>query len=206
MAAKAIDMVTPVTAETFQRLNFSAGIALHSIDIANVADAEALVALMEANRDKWFGATKGNPRINENKSHWEPSINGKRLPFKGEKKFDTARPTLGITLVEFTPENMKAASGCAEVEDAETDHAIVKPVADVTPDSYFSNIVVVLNNGDNGLYAVELKNALCISGANTSFTDKDVGSIDVEFVAHADSPTSSKYLPIEYHFFASPTD
>lgn len=205
MAEKVLDMVTPVTADTFARLNFSAGMVAHDIDLSKVADAEALAALLQTNAANSFGATKGNPRIDENRSYWSASFNGKRMPYKGDTRFDSARPTLGVTLVEFTPSNQAAASGAATVE-TNGNVTTVQPLADIKEGSYYSNVLFIGNNGTDGLYVAELKNALCVSSGAATFTDKDIASFDVEFAAHANNPADIKHLPIKYYFFKAPVD
>lgn len=204
MADTIIDMVTPVTADTFERLNFSAGMAAHDIDISSATDAASLVALLDAAKTKWFGATKGNPRISLNRTYWSAGFNQKRLPVKGDTHFESARPTLGITLVEFSPENQMAASGAAEKETS-GNVTTVQPLADIKEESYFSNVLFIGNNGSDGLYVAELKNALCVSSGTATFTDTDVASMDVEFLAHADSAADIKNLPIKFYFFRSAT-
>lgn len=208
MADSNINMVTPITAETFRRLNFNAGMLLANFDISSATDAESLMALIvseTAQQDSWLGATKGNIDISEGKSYWNPNINGRRMPFKGEKQFDTASPKITGTLVEFTPENVRAVSGSADIT-SNGSVTIVQPTATVKPNHYFDNLVFVSNLGSDGLYVAEADNVLCTSGINSQNADKDIGTLPFEFVAHSDSPVFTNELPIRYYFFPSSVD
>lgn len=199
-----MQMVTPVTAETFKDLNFNAGMLLKNFDFASATDATSLMALIvsaEVQRDSWLGATKGGINVQENKSYWSPSMDGRRMPFKGEKQFDTAEPKVTGTLVQYTPRNVKAISGAAEITGENTNVVKVQPLANIREGDYFDNVVFVGNVGSDGLYVAEIKNALCTSGMNSQSTDKDIGTMPFEFTAHADSPVFTEELPISYYFF-----
>ena len=48
---------------------------------------------------------------------------------------------------------------------------------------------------------IELSNALNITGANFTFTDKGEGTLPVEFTAHQDSLDDMEYAPCQIVFF-----
>lgn len=205
-----VNMVTPVTAETFKRLNFNAGILLHDFEFGTATDAASLMALIvdpETQQNCWFGATKGGINVQENKKYWSATMDGLRMPFVGDKQVDSAQPKITGTLVEFTPANLKALSGAADIENGTGSNVkIVQPRLSINPDDYFSNVVFVANNGADGLYVAELKNALSTTGVNSQSTDKDIGTLPFEFVGHSDSPVYTDDLPLTYYFFAAATD
>lgn len=203
MPDSSLSMVTPITAETFNRLNFNAGMLLHDFDYSSATDAASLMALIvnqETQQNCWFGATKGGINVQENRSTWSPSMDGKRMPFVGETQFDTAAPRITGTLVEYTPQNVKAVSGSATL-DEEDNVTTIQPTATIKRGDYFENVVFIGNIGADGLYLVEIDNALCTSGMNGQTTDKDIGTLPFEFTAHSSSPVFTDELPIRYKFF-----
>lgn len=198
-------MITPVTAQTINNLNPDTGILLHDLDISSATDAASLMALITKpeNQKYWFGATKGNINVQENREYWAPDFNGKRKPYKGEKHFSTANPKITGNLIEFTPENVKAISGAADIVTVEGKPNVTKvqPRASIDVDAYFSKVLFVTNNGPNGLYVVELDNATCTSGMNAQAADKDIGTMPFEFAAHSEDAAFTDDLPIRYWFY-----
>lgn len=208
MADNSLSMVTPITTETFNRLNFNAGMLLHDFDYSTATDAATLMALIvkeETQQNCWLGATKGGINVQENRSTWSPSMDGKRMSFVGEAQFDTAAPKITGTLVEYTPKNVKAVSGSAVLTES-GNVTTIQPTATIKRGDYFDNVVFIGNIGADGLYLVEIDNALCTSGMNGQTTDKDIGTLPFEFTAHSDSPVFTDELPIRYKFFGVATE
>lgn len=202
-----INMITPVTAETINNLAPNAGMLLKNFDYSSATDAQSLAALLtseETQKNSRMGATKGGINVQENRSFWTPTYDGRRMPFVGEKQFDTADPKITGTFVEYTPENVRAVSGMADVTAADGNLVTtVQPRATIKAGDYFNNIVWITNHGMDGLYLVEVKNALCTVGMNSQSTDKDIGTLPFEFSAHADSVVFTDELPIKYLFFGA---
>lgn len=201
-------MISAVTAETINNLSPDAGILLKNFNYDSATDAESLLALIDAEdaiKNNWLGATKGGINIQENRSFWTPEFDGKRMPFKGDKYFESAEPKITGTLVEISPENVKMASGAASVETT-GGVTVVQPHASIQIGDYLDNVVWVTNHGSKGLYLVELQNALCVSGINSQSTDKDILTIPFEFTGHAASVVGSDDLPITYKFYANVTE
>ena len=198
-------LISAVTAETINNLSPDAGILLKNFDYSTATDASTLMDLVvaeEAQKNSWLGATKGGVNVQENRSFWSPEFDGKRMPFKGDKFFESAEPKITGTMVEIRPENVKIASGAALIT-TEGNVITIKPQASIQAGDYLDNVVWITNHGKNGLYLVELKNALCVSGINSQSTDKDILTIPFEFTGHADSVVYSDDLPIVYKFYAS---
>lgn len=200
-----INMVTPVTAKTINHLNPDAGMLLHDFDISTVKNAQELMQKItsEEGQKLWFGATKGGINVQEGRSSWSPSFDSKRMSYKGEERFSGAVPKMTGTLVEFTPANVRAISGAAEVDDKDKAKIKVQPKATIQSGHYFSNIVFVANNGPDGLYVAEMKNAMSVSGMNSQSADQDIATLPFEFVAHSDSPVFTDDLPLTYWFFGA---
>lgn len=209
MADSNIKMVSPITAETFQQLVFNAGMVLHDFDFSSAMHAGDLMALAmaeKAQKESWMGATDGGVNVQENRTYWEPGMDGKRLPFKGEKQFDTAKPKMTGTLLQHTPETVRKISGSAVITEEGDYVTKVQPTATIKPGDYMDNVVFIGNVGSDGLYLVEMKNVLCTSGMNWQTRDKGVATMPFEFSAHSDSPTFTDELPVSYWFYGVATD
>ena len=199
-----MEMLTAVTAYVINNLSPDAGILLFNVPIDSVADAEAMAALIEQNRSKagtWGGVTDGDIKVNEGRSSWSPTFNGKRMPFKGDKFLDTAEPKISFTMLEFSPENFVVASGAADKAGSGT-HITVTPRASYKDTDYLTNVLWCTMKGHDGIYVVELQNALCTKGIDSTAGDKKVAQLAVEFTGHKNDPTELDTLPIKYHFFA----
>lgn len=197
-------MLSPITADTFKALVFDAGMLLVNFDFSSATDAQTLVALVtdaDVQAESWLGATKGGVNVQENREWWSPEMDGLRMPYKGMQRPSTAAPKMTGTLVEFRPGNIKITSGAAEITGEDSNVITVQPKTSIKAGDYLDNVVFVGDNGDDGLYLVELKNAICTSGINTQTADKDIGTIPFEFSGHSDSPVFTEDLPIKYMFF-----
>lgn len=200
-----VKLISAVTAETINNLSPDAGILLKNFDYSSATDAASLMALIiaeETQKNSWLGATKGGVNVQENRSYWSPDHDGNRMPYRGGKFFESAEPKITGTMVEIRPENVKLASGAADIT-TNGNIITVQPHASIQDGDYLDNVVWVANRGSDGLYLVELKNALCVSGINSQSTDKDILTLPFEFTGHADSVVYSDDLPIVYKFFAS---
>lgn len=197
-------MITAVTADVMNRLSPDAGVVLRNVDMSTIMDASGMATLIESARndpEKWIGVTEGGIKITEGRTFWTANFDGKRMPFKGDKFLDTAEPKISFTLLEMTPENVKAASTAADVSGTGT-KITVQPRASIATGDYMDNIVFATMIGYDGVYVCELKNALCVKGVDMSTADKEVGKLSVEFVGHQDDPTKIDTLPISYYFLS----
>lgn len=199
-----MDMVTPVRAETFENLVFDAGMLFKNLDYSSATDASTLMTLIKTEKEKTsgsalLGATKGGINPQTNFEFWSPELDGKRMPFKGEKRLSSADCVVSGTLVEMTPDNVKDVLGLADKTGSGT-KITVQPRFSIKEGDYIEHLVWVGNLGSDGLYLIDLKNALCTTGLSTQTTDKDVGTLPFEFHGHADD-VSSTDLPITYLFF-----
>lgn len=203
-----MDMVTPVRAETFENLVFDAGMLFKNLDYSSATDASTLMTLIKTEKEKTsgsalLGATKGGINPQTNFEFWSPELDGKRMPFKGEKRLSSADCVVSGTLVEMTPDNVKDVLGLADKTGSGT-KITVQPRFSIKEGDYIEHLVWVGNLGSDGLYLIDLKNALCTTGLSTQTTDKDVGTLPFEFHGHADD-VSSTDLPITYLFFKAGT-
>ena len=197
-----MEMVTPIRAETFENLVFDSGILLKNFDYSSATDAASLAALIKTARESGeglLGATKGGINPQTSFEFWEPELDGMRMSFVGAKHLSKADCMISGTLVEMTPGNVRDVLGLA---DATTEGGVttVQPRFSISEGDYIEHIVWIGNLGMDGLYLVDLRNALCTVGLNTQTTDKDVGTLPFEFHGHADDVSSTE-LPNKYLFF-----
>lgn len=197
-----MDMVTPIRAETFENLVFDAGMLFKNLDYSTATDAASLMQIIKTEKESGttlLGATKGGINPQTTFEFWAPELDGKRMPFKGEKRLSSADCVVSGTLVEMTPDNVKDVLGLAD-KSGEGTKITVQPRFSIHEGDYIDHLIWVGNLGSDGLYLVDLKNALCTTGLSTQTTDKDVGTLPFEFHGHADSVSSTE-LPITYLFF-----
>nr|MBR4281675.1 hypothetical protein [Clostridia bacterium] len=197
-----LQMVQPVTLETVQQYAINSGMMCIDVDITSCKSAEELINLVNKEQGKWLGATSGTTDISENRKSWSPDHNGLRMAWKGANWLESAQPSIKAKLVQMKPGNIKVSSGAADIEGEDTDAIKIKPRTSYKDDDYHS-VLWFTNYGTNALICAYFKNALCVSGLKWTIDDKKVATCDVEFRAHADSPISTDYLPVEYYIFKS---
>lgn len=199
------EMITAVTAETINNLSPDVGILLKNFDLSGATDAETLMAKIRAEdtlTNCWLGATKGGIAVSENRTFWSASFDGKRMPYVGDKYVDTTEPKISGTFVEIRPENVHLSSGAADV--TTNGHVTtVQPHASIKRGDYVDKITWITALGQDGLYVVEMKNALSVTGLSSQSTDKDILTLPFEFTGHQDSVVFDNNLPIKYLFYRS---
>ena len=113
---------------------------------------------------------------------------------------DNAECKMSGTLVELTASNFKDVLALAD-NTTSGNITTIQPRFSITDDDYIDHIIWVGDHGSDGLYLVDLKNALNTSGLNMQTTDKDIATLPFEFTGHADS-VSSTTLPITIKLFS----
>lgn len=198
-----IPMLHPVTAETVQNYAVNSGMLVRNMDFTGITDAETFLAALttEGFRANILGATSGSTTISENRETWSPDHNGLRIPFKGSLYLDTAQPSIKVTLVEMTPNNIVLASGAADIVGLGTKAVKIIPRATFNEGDYVGTLTWFTNYGTRGIIGATVKNALCTTGLNWSVDDKNIATAEVEFMAHSDSLVFTDELPIEYFIY-----
>lgn len=200
-------MITGLTPQTFESLQLNAGAFLKNFDWESYEDSDALetaiLGLLET-RTGVVGATKGGGSFEASPTTRQIEPDGMRAPFVGSTVNDMWTVKLKGTMMEVTPENFKDALMCAEMESnaAGTRH-ILKLRNEIRPEDYIKSFCWV-GDTSKGLVLIELKNALNVTGANMTFTDKGEGTLPFEFQAHASDLKDSEYAPCAIVFFDPP--
>lgn len=197
-----MQMLTSVSAETINNLSPDAGVVMFGVSLDDVNDVAGLMSLVETTRDdpeKWMGVTDGGVKASEGRKFWSPNFDYKRLPVVGDKHLDTAEPKVSFTLLENTPENVKRASGAADITTS-GGKMLVQPRAHIKTGDYIDKLLYLIFVGTDKIYAIEADNVLCTKGMDFSSGDKKVGQYAVEFMAHKGDYTDAETLPMRYYF------
>lgn len=195
-------MVTGLRAETFEKLQLNAGVFLTNFDYSTATDAatlKALIATAIEGGQGVLGATRGGGSFECTPETRTVEADGMRYPFKGSTVNDLWTIKLKTTLLETTPENFAHALMCADV-DTEGGKTTVR-VRTSIEDADYINSVCWIGDTSKGYVLIKLDNALNLTGATFTFTDKGEGTLPVEFQAHNASLEDQDHAPFEIVFF-----
>lgn len=195
-------MLTSVSAETINNLSPDAGVVMLDVSIDDVDTVEQLMTLIDTTRSdpaKWVGVTDGGIKVDEGRKTWSPNHDYKRMPTVDGTFFAGCEPKVSFTLVEMTPQNVKAASGAADISSV-GNKTLVQPRANMKREDYHEKMLIVAMVGADGLYIVEADNVLCTKGLSSASGDQKVNQLSVEFMAHKGDYTDMETLPMRYYF------
>ena len=200
-------MITGLRPETFENLQTNAGVFLKNFDWSAFTTVEALeeaiLGKLEA-EEGILGATIGGGSFQCTPTIRNIEADGMRYPIVGSTVNDMWTVKLTGTMKEITPQNFKDALICADIEESEGGKIKkVKVRTDIKESDYIPSLCWV-GDTSRGLVLIELQNALNLTGANFTFTDKGEGSLPFEFQAHAKDLASMEYAPVEIVFFDEP--
>lgn len=202
-------MITGLRPKTFENLQTNAGAFLKTFDWRKYKTlGELETAVIEALDDikHLIGATIGGGSFQCTPSIRNREADGMRYPIVGSTVNDMWTVKLTGTMKEITPQNFKDALICADIEESEGGKIKkVKVRTDIKESDYIPSLCWV-GDTSRGLVLIELQNALNLTGANFTFTDKGEGSLPFEFQAHAKDLASMEYAPVEIVFFDEPEE
>ena len=195
-------MITGLRPETFENLQTNAGVFLKNFDWSTFTTVEALeeaiLGKLEA-EEGILGATIGGGSFQCTPTIRNIEADGMRYPIVGSTVNDMWTVKLTGTMKECRPENFKDALICADVE-TEGNVTKIKVRTDIKAEDYIDSLCWV-GDTSKGFVLIELKNALNLTGANFTFTDKGEGTLPFEFQAHAKNLADMAYAPVEIVFF-----
>lgn len=195
-------MITGLRPETFENLQTNAGVFLKNFDwsafTTTAALEEAILGKLEA-EEGILGATIGGGSFQCTPTIRNIEADGMRYPIVGSTVNDMWTVKLTGTMKECRPENFKDALICADVE-TEGNVTKIKVRTDIKAEDYIDSLCWV-GDTSKGFVLIELKNALNLTGANFTFTDKGEGTLPFEFQAHAKNLADMAYAPVEIVFF-----
>ena len=197
-------MITGLRPATFENLQTNAGAFLKNFVWKTYKTYEELLEAIVAALDKpenTVGATIGGGSFQCTPSLRNIEADGMRYQFVGSTVNDMWTVKITGTMKEITPENFKDALICADLETS--DDGLIKTLrvrTDIEPGDYIPSLCWV-GDTSKGFVLIDLENALNLTGANFTFTDKGEGSLPFEFQAHAKDLANMKYAPVTIVFF-----
>lgn len=195
-------MITGLRPETFENLQTNAGVFLKNFDWSAFTTVEALeeaiLGKLEA-EEGILGATIGGGSFQCTPTIRNIEADGMRYPIVGSTVNDMWTVKLTGTMKECRPENFKDALICADLETS-GNVTKIKVRTDIKAEDYIDSLCWV-GDTSKGFVLIELKNALNLTGANFTFTDKGEGTLPFEFQAHAKNLADMEYAPVEIVFF-----
>lgn len=199
-------LTSPIRSETFQHLQLNAGIFIKNFTYSSIADASALktaiTAAITAGTDI-LGATRGGGTFVATREIRTPEVDGMRYGFKGSDFVDSVDAYLSTTLIEVTPDSVKACLGNATATTSGK-KTIIKMHTAIETTDYLTNLCWVGDLADGRLVLICLENALNTADFTLTFTDKGEGTLAAEFHARQASVNDYDNAPFEIVFFDKP--
>lgn len=180
---------TVIPQSTFEEMQLDAGVLLKNFDPSNVAapaDADIITA------------TTGGIQITCEPSFSDLGEDVDNVPanMKELKHLDSWACSLSTTALGTSPELIKFALGCADIDG--TNSSKIVPRADLKQTDFSSSIWWVGDRADGGVVAVELKNALSTSGFSLQTSKNGKGQTAVTIEGHV-SMTAQKEVPMAFY-------
>ena len=197
-------MITGLRPETFENLQTNAGVFLKNFDWSAFTTVEALeeaiLGKLEA-EEGILGATIGGGSFQMTPTIRNIEADGMRYPIIGSTVNDMWTVKLTGTMKECRPQNFKDALICADMTTNTTGNiTTLKVRTDIEASDYIESLCWV-GDTSKGFVMIDLLNALNLTGANFTFTDKGEGTLPFEFQAHAKNLADMEYAPVEIVFF-----
>lgn len=179
---------TVIPQSTFEGLQLDAGVLLKTFDPTNPtapADADIICA-----------TTGGvNPTCIPTFSDFGEDVDNVPLNMKELKHLDSWECKLSTTSLGTTPELIRMALGCADIDGTNT--AKIIPRAELKQTD-FSDIWWVGDRADGGCVAIQLKNALSTGGFSLQTTKNGKGQIALEITGHVSMSAQSEVPMVFY--------
>lgn len=178
---------TVIPENTFDELQLDAGVLLKTFDPTNpVAPADSAIIC----------ATTGGISVSctPTFSDFGEDVDNCPLNMKELKHLDSWACTMGFTALGTSPEAIKLALGCADIDAAASK---ITPRRDLEQTD-FSDIWWVGDKAGGGLVAVQLKNALSTGGFSLQTTKNGKGQITVELTGHV-SIDAQNTMPMVFY-------
>ena len=180
---------TVIPQSTFEDMQLDAGVLLKTFNPASPAapsDADIITA------------TTGGIQVTCQPTFSDLGEDVDNVPvnMKELKHLDSWACSLSTTALGTSPELIKLALGCADI-DATTTSMIV-PRADLKQSDFASSIWWVGDRADGGCVAVELKNALSTAGFSLQTTKNGKGQTSVTIEGHV-SISAQSVVPMVFY-------
>ena len=184
---------TVIPENTFSALQLDAGVLLKRFNPANptIADEDIICA-----------TTGGiNPVCKPTYSDFGEDVDNVPNNMMEFKHLDGWECSIGTTSLGTSPELIKMALGCADIDGTDTSKII--PRMDLKQTD-FASIWWVGDRADGGFVAIQLKNALSTEGFSLQTTKNGKGQIAITIMGHV-SINAQKEVPMVF-YSADPTE
>ena len=179
---------TVIPQSTFEGLQLDAGVLLKTFNPTNPA--------APADADIICATTGGvNPTCIPTFSDFGEDVDNVPLNMKELKHLDSWECKLSTTSLGTTPELIKMALGCADIDGTNTSKIIPRAELKQTD---FSDIWWVGDRADGGCVAIQLKNALSTGGFSLQTTKNGKGQIALEITGHVSMSAQSEVPMVFY--------
>lgn len=164
---------TVIPQDTFDQMQFDAGVLLKSFDPSAPAVADGAI----------ITATTGgiNASCVPTFSDMGEDVDNCPINMKELKHLDGWECKMSFTALGTSPEAIKFALGCADIDS--NDASKIVPRRDLKQ-SDFSDVWWVGDRADGGLVAIQLRNALSTAGFSLQTTKAGKGQISCELTGH----------------------
>lgn len=179
---------TVIPENTFDELQLDAGVLLTTFDPANpAAPADSAIIC----------ATTGGINVScvPTFSDLGEDVDNVPVNMKELKHLDSWACTMSFTALGTSPESIKLALGCADIDGTNTSK--ITPRRDLAQTD-FSDIWWVGDKANGGLVAVQLKNALSTGGFVLQTTKNGKGQVSVELTGHV-SINAQNTMPMVFY-------
>lgn len=194
-------MTTGLTPASYTHLQLNAGLFLKNFDPAPAktpSELKSLIADAILRDECVVGATRGGGTFQCRPETRQIDADGLRCACVGSTVNDRWVVKMTGTMLEITPANFAAALACGEVTTV-GQVTTVRARNDVREEDYIPSLCWV-GDTSRGFVVIQLDNALNVSGANFTFTDRGEGTLPFEFQAHHLTPEESDYAPFRILF------
>ena len=194
-------MTTGLRPASYTNLQLNAGLFLKNFAPSAAktpAELKTLIADAILRDECVIGATRGGGTFQCKPETRQIEADGLRYAFKGSTVNDRWVVKMTGAMLEITPANFAAALACAEIT-AEGQVTVVRARTDIRDEDYIPSLCWV-GETSRGFVVIQLDNALNLSGANFTFTDRGEGTLPFEFQAHQASLEDSDYAPFRIIF------
>lgn len=196
-------MITGLRPETFRNLQLNAGVFLINFNADTYTDAatleDGILAALEDGTNI-LGATIGGGTFSAEPSIRQIEADGMRYPIIGSTVNDLWTVKLSTTLKEVTPDNFKRALISCDMDTSKENVTVLTVRTDIQESDYIPTLCWV-GDTSKGFVMIELSNALNLSGASFTFTDKGEGTLPVEFRGHVSDLSKMDHAPFRVIFF-----
>lgn len=195
-------MMTGLTPKTFENLQLNAGVFLKNFNYDDFGTLEELEeAVLAALEDETvaIGATIGGGTFQAVPTIRRIEADGMRYPIVGSTVNDMWSIKLTGTMKEITPQSFANVLMCADIDHVGEKVSVVKVRTDIAKTDYIPSLSW-FGDTSKGMVLIGLKNALNLTGAKFTFTDKGEGSLPFEFEAHQATMEDMKYAPFDIRF------